>query len=564
MKKLLLTIIATFFISTLTIAQNVPNYVPINGLVGWWPFNGNANDGSGNGNNGAVFNLSYNNDRFNNTNASLDLGLIGSGAEFPLGLPFWTGNYSISFWMKSSNNPNDQRVLGFRPTCLGGGEDWFEFVTENNSQNIYHYYFGSGYTTTTISPNIWTHILFVKNGSSGNLYVDGVNVGQHNNMSTLTQNSILAISSRISCILNWGQNNLRFVGQFDDLGVWNRALTQQEITNLYNPVNCANNTTITPQINSLSTGSIATFTATTTDPNPSYVWQSDFGQGFQTLNNFGNYTGANSSTLNIANVQLSEHNQRIRVISISGNCTDTSSVAVINILDTCITNTNIYDTLLTTITDTITINIYDTLLTTITDTITINVYDTLLTTIVDTVTINIYDTLLTTIVDTVTINVYDTLLTTITDTITINIYDTLLTTIVDTVTINVYDTLLTTITIIDTVTINVYDTLLTTVTDTLIINAQITGTNPPNNLNTLKIYPNPASTHITIDYGNFNTMTGYTLHIINSIGQRVFTSSINQQTSYINLSTWTGPGIYFVQLIDLHNNIIENRKIVIQ
>jgi hypothetical protein len=32
----------------------VPSYVPTNGLVGWWPFNGNANDESGNGNNGTV------------------------------------------------------------------------------------------------------------------------------------------------------------------------------------------------------------------------------------------------------------------------------------------------------------------------------------------------------------------------------------------------------------------------------------------------------------------------------------------------------------------------------
>jgi hypothetical protein len=37
-----------------TIAQNVPAYVPTNGLVGWWPFNGNANDESGNGNHGTV------------------------------------------------------------------------------------------------------------------------------------------------------------------------------------------------------------------------------------------------------------------------------------------------------------------------------------------------------------------------------------------------------------------------------------------------------------------------------------------------------------------------------
>jgi hypothetical protein len=227
-------------------------------------------------------------------------------------------------------------------------------------------------------------------------------------------------------------------------------LTQQEITDLFNTVICANNTAITPQTNSLATGNTATFTASTTDPNPSYVWQSDFGQGFQTLNNIGNYSGTNTSTLSIANVQLPNHTQPIRVITTSGNCIDTSNVAVINILDTCITN------------------------------------------------------------------------------------------------------------------VTVYDTLLTTVTDTLVINATITGINPPNNLNTLKVFPNPASTHITIDYGNFNAMSGYTLKIINSVGQTVFSTPINQQTSYIDLSTWTGNGIYFVQLIDTQNNTIENRKIVIQ
>lgn len=211
---------------------------------------------------------------------------------------------------------------------------------------------------------------------------------------------------------------------------------------------CSTNTAITPQSNALNTGSTATFTATTSDPNPSYVWQSDFGQGFQALNNFGNYSGANTATLNIANVQLSSHTQPIRVISTSGNCIDTSNVAVINILDTC--------------------------------------------------------------------------------------------------------------------SVTVYDTLLTTVTDTLVINAQITGINPPNNLNTLKVFPNPASSHITIDYGNFNVMSGYTLTIVNSIGQTVFTTPINQQSSYIDLSTWTGNGIYYVLLIDAQNNTIENRKIVIQ
>jgi hypothetical protein len=123
-------------------------------------------------------------------------------------------------------------------------------------------------------------------------------------------------------------------------------------------------------------------------------------------------------------------------------------------------------------------------------------------------------------------------------------------------TINILDTCITNVT--------VYDTLLTTVTDTLIINATITGLNPPSNQNTIKVFPNPANTHITVDYGNFASMNGYTLTIVNSIGQTVFTTAINQQTSYLDLSTWTGTGIYYVQLIDTQNNTIENRKIVIQ
>jgi hypothetical protein len=41
----------------------VPNYVPTNGLVGYWPFNGNANDESGNGLNGIVTGASLTTDR---------------------------------------------------------------------------------------------------------------------------------------------------------------------------------------------------------------------------------------------------------------------------------------------------------------------------------------------------------------------------------------------------------------------------------------------------------------------------------------------------------------------
>ena len=44
-------------------AAQVPSYVPTDGLVGWWPFNGNANDEIGNGNDGVVNGATLTEDR---------------------------------------------------------------------------------------------------------------------------------------------------------------------------------------------------------------------------------------------------------------------------------------------------------------------------------------------------------------------------------------------------------------------------------------------------------------------------------------------------------------------
>jgi len=111
---------------------------------------------------------------------------------------------------------------------------------------------------------------------------------------------------------------------------------------------------------------------------------------------------------------------------------------------------------------------------------------------------------------------------------------------------------------------NKYDTTYISVTDTLYINTIITGLTAPDNVNSIKVFPNPAKDHITIDYGNYEKMNGYLLKITNSLGQEVYSTTISQQSSFIALNSWTGDGIYIVQIIDPTDKVINIKKIIIQ
>ena len=85
----------------------VPSYVPKDGLVGWYPFNGNANDESGNGNHGTVNRATLTSDRFGNSNKAYNF----SGNQFiDLGAfsQFNGANkFTLSLWFKTNSAGND-------------------------------------------------------------------------------------------------------------------------------------------------------------------------------------------------------------------------------------------------------------------------------------------------------------------------------------------------------------------------------------------------------------------------------------------------------------------------
>ena len=336
-KSILLTAVATISLATATMAQ-VPNYLPTNGLVGWWPFNGNANDESGNGNNGIVNGPNLTSDRFGNIGNAYSFDGVNDYIEISNSLVTNSNtSFSIFGWFNCDYNNQTIDIISDRTTNNYNVKYRLSIDSVNNGKLTFFCFDGSPnlielMSNLAIVSNLWNNftITFDQQNLEYKLYVNGIlqqslvssSILSNNNTNATQIGRLLGPSSALSPAY-------LFDGNIDDIGIWNRALTQQEVTDLYNAVNCANNTNITPLTNNLNIGNAATFTATTSDPNPSYVWQSDLGQGFQTLNNFGNYSGVNTASLNIANVQLSDHNQPIRVISTSGNCIDTSNVAII-------------------------------------------------------------------------------------------------------------------------------------------------------------------------------------------------------------------------------------------
>jgi hypothetical protein len=96
-KKILFSIILILGFNTSSNSQ-VPSYLPKNGLLSWWPFSGNANDGSGNGCNGIVNEATLTTDRFGNSNMAMDFNGISDYLSIDNALPD-AAKFSISVWV---------------------------------------------------------------------------------------------------------------------------------------------------------------------------------------------------------------------------------------------------------------------------------------------------------------------------------------------------------------------------------------------------------------------------------------------------------------------------------
>ena len=253
-----LTIFLTFLTSLGVLSANaqVPSYVPTNGLVGYWPFNGNANDESGNGNNGTVNGgVSSTSDRngdanaafsFDGTSGYIDVTSLNNLPYTPITYSGWlfVGSYlpNTAGWQaKSIIGRNTSYVLECGEICMAKANDYGGGAYNNT---LFYWRGGStgaAITSSNVVPEqgVWMHFVYTQEiGGNYTWYINGVQTTNGN--FTDVQNYFEFF--RIGADNNTTGSSLFWDGSLDDLAIWNRAITSTEVLALYNGCN------VTPQV----------------------------------------------------------------------------------------------------------------------------------------------------------------------------------------------------------------------------------------------------------------------------------------------------------------------------
>ena len=190
-----------------------PLPVPLTvGCKSYWNLNDNGSggvslvDSTGNG-----YSLT------NNNNVTLGTGIIAGDAVF-------NGSNSLSFSGSSTNigtynlwinAPADGYAL-----AGSGGNEWFGI--QNGQLQLG---WSSGNISSSAYPpaNEWSMITLTLDGITVSIYYNGNLVGSASNSSTINFNTL-------GCFAG----NIFYTGQIDEVGIWTRALSQADLTYLYN------------------------------------------------------------------------------------------------------------------------------------------------------------------------------------------------------------------------------------------------------------------------------------------------------------------------------------------
>jgi hypothetical protein len=148
-------------------------------LVAYYPFNGNAKDLSGSGNDGIPVSPVLSVDRlgasnaaytFNGTSDRIDLA-NSAALNMNNGVPF-----SMSAWIKTDFNDGQRVILG--KAAGASGNTPALFVDNEGKLRFDNFFINEVHSSITVRTGTWTHVVVTYDGSTYRLYVNGVADGE--------------------------------------------------------------------------------------------------------------------------------------------------------------------------------------------------------------------------------------------------------------------------------------------------------------------------------------------------------------------------------------------------
>jgi hypothetical protein len=223
MKKILI-LFSLFFISLCY----VNGQIPIDRLIGFWPFNGNANDLSINNNHGTINGATLVADRFGISSRAFHF----DGNDY-ISIPHSTtlnmqDSLSFSVWVKPESLTGTRMIFGKS-----------NYSTKTNyllrvKPNGYIQWEYNGYTDTDSVPlqlNTWHHIVVTASGPGQikRIYIDNQLVKE-----TLTSSGPFGLVTNPFTIGYASYGSEYFIGVIDDIRMYNKVLSESEIDALFN------------------------------------------------------------------------------------------------------------------------------------------------------------------------------------------------------------------------------------------------------------------------------------------------------------------------------------------
>jgi hypothetical protein len=215
-------------------------YADLNsGLIAQYTFNGNANDVSGNGNNGTVNGATLTTDRFGRTNRAYNF----DGNDY---ITIWTveqindkidtSKGTISVWVKIDSVTPTRSAFVYQYCSLNSDRlyiDVGDFYAPVSPENKLRFGLGDTYRLSNyiLTNNIWYHVVTTwDSDGSTSIYINGIldSIGTYGNPNFEFKDTEYFYLGK-----GYKDNEGIFIGKIDDIRIYNRALTDLEVTEIY-------------------------------------------------------------------------------------------------------------------------------------------------------------------------------------------------------------------------------------------------------------------------------------------------------------------------------------------